>query len=315
MTPRLPLGTAMLGVLYTARAASVDGPDGEKLFLLNDPAMVSHKKAGACSLYNKPDSVYGGGNVVGFSTEASADACCTKCSGNAGCKAYSAKGAAPKVACTLYSTTTSVTPSKGDTCGSKTAPPPPPAPLPGKPDDSPCVKWIPYDNHKAITSEDDFVTSIKTTVLGACTPSCYCASTIGDVFPCFVSDPGTDVFGHHDYLPPSHAAGLCISQTTDGRKVFGKQQFMAGKGDHPDGFEWKLTQEGATAPSNAVTAGKIRALGRSVQNVPNPGCGHGYTGWVEIKPDGTLGPLQYAVASSVQNSSDFEIGACVCHDR
>ena len=282
------------------------------LTLLSEPMAgdrLTELKADACALYKTPDAVFTGGNVVGFSTTPTADACCSACAAAAGCQSYSYKSTSK--GCTLYSTTTGTKPSTGDASGTKKAPPPPPAPLPGKPDDSPCVKWVPYDNHKAITSEDDFVTSIKTTVLGACNQNgCFCASTIGDVFPCFVSDPGTDVFGHHDYLPPSHAAGLCISQTTDGRKVFGKQQFMAGKGDHPDGFEWKLTQQGATAPSNAVTAGKVRALARSVQNVPNPGCGHGYTGWTTIDENGKLGPLQYAVASAVQNSSDFEIAIC-----
>jgi len=71
-----------------------------------------------------------------------------------------------------------------------------------------------------------------------------------------------------------------------------------------------LTQKGDTVPSNAIKAGN-RALGRSTQNVPNPGCGHGYTGWIDIHDDGTLGPLQYAVASGPQNSTgSFEIAYC-----
>ena len=298
----------MLVALAALALSQASPTPPQKGFLLSDP------RAGdpdACTLFAAPGSVYTGGNVIGFSTVATSDACCAACAAASACQFYSYK--ASSKGCTQYSTTTGTAGGLvGDGRGTKAPPPPPPAPLPGKPDDSPCVKWLPYDNHKPITNQDDFVTSIKTTVLGACTPNCYCAATIGDVFPCFVSDPGTDVFGHHDYLPPGHAAGLCISQTSGGARVFGRQQFMAGKGDHPDGFSWQLTQMGATAPSNAVTAGGVngRALGRSVQNVPNPGCGHGYTGWIQLT-GGKLGPLQYAVASGAQNSTGtFEIAVC-----
>jgi hypothetical protein len=227
--------------------------------------------------------------VIGFSNSAGADACCSACAAKATCEFYNFRSS--DAGCTLYSTASGAKKTvTGDACGSRNPPPPPPAPLPTHPDDSPCVKWINFTMHTPISSADTFVTSTLTTVLGACTPSCYCASTIGNVFPCFASDHGIDVFGHHDWLPGSNLAGLCIA-AKDGHTIFGHNQFMAGKGPDWQNFKWKVTQQGATVPSNAITAG-TRALGRSTQNVPNPGCGHGYTGWIDIKPDGTLGPLQ-----------------------
>ena len=246
--------------------------------------------------------------MVGFSNAGGADACCAKCSASSTCEFFNFRSS--DAGCTLYSTATGAKKTvAGDECGSKKPPPPPPAPLPTHPDDSPCVKWIPFTATTKISSADTFVTSILTTVLGACSPSCYCASTIGNVFPCFASDPGIDVFGHHDWLPGSDLPGLCIAAKDD-HTIFGHNQFMAGKGEQWQKFQWKVTQMGSTVPSNAVRAGN-RALGRSTQNVPNPGCGHGYTGWIDILPDGTIGPLQYAVASGPQNSTgSFEIAYC-----
>ena len=251
---------------------------------------------GKCTLFNIPGQNYAGGNVIGFSNADSADACCSSCGAKATCEFYNFRSS--DAGCTLYSTATGAkTTVAGDACGSKKPPPPPPAPLPTHPDDSPCVKWIPFTMHTPISSADAFVTSILTTVLGACTPSCYCASTIGNVLPCFASDPGIDVFGHHDWLPGSNLPGLCIAAKND-RTIFGHNQFMAGKGPEWEKFQWKVTQQGATVPSNAIRAGN-RALGRSTQNVPNPGCGHGYTGWIDINDDGTLGPLQCVVACTL----------------
>ena len=155
---------------------------------------------GTCTLFNSPGENYAGRNVIGFSSVGGADACCTTCAGKATCEFYNFRS--NDAGCTLYSTASGAKKTvTGDACGSKKAPPPPPPLLPTKPDDSPCVKWLPYTSTQKISSADTFVTSILTTVLGACRPQCYCASTIGNVFPCFASDAGIDVFGHHDWLP------------------------------------------------------------------------------------------------------------------
>ena len=67
----------------------------------------------------------------------------------------------------------------------------------------------------------------------------------------------------------------------------------------------------ASARKVLTTLRRLKRWTGSSLQVPNPGCGHGYTGWVEIKPDNTLGALQYAVASGPQNSTgSFEIAFC-----
>jgi C1A family cysteine protease len=72
-----------------------------------------------CTLFRANGSSYEGGNVVGFSTTPSSDACCAACAASAACKFFNWKTTG--TACTLYSKVTKRQPSL-DSCGSKDDP-------------------------------------------------------------------------------------------------------------------------------------------------------------------------------------------------
>eukprot|EP00759_Apiculatamorpha_spiralis_P021832 PhF_6_TR26349/c0_g1_i1/m.37936 len=176
-----------------------------------------------------------------------------------------------------------------------------------KPMDLPCVTWIPWNNTTP-TPSDLFLAAHTWLVHDQGDPS-QCIQE-GDIYPCFSSDPGTNTWGHHDYLD-DWQADSCRSYLNE-TVIFSNTFYLPQKGPQWQTWTWQQAQTGGQVPDNAIRFND-KVMARSTQNPPGYCLGQGFTGWAVGLPNGTFGDVHFSIDSSPVTWNNFEVAVCTAY--
>jgi hypothetical protein len=173
-----------------------------------------------------------------------------------------------------------------------------------KPIDLPCVTWEPL-SYSQNTDPTDLFVAAYTWVIGYGTDDCV---EMGDVYPCFASDPGTLTWGHHDYQPNDIPNDYCRIWLDD-QVQFSNNMYVPKKGPQWQTWKWQLVQTGGTIPDNAIRYGG-RIMARNTVTPPGYCFGKGFTGWAVDAGDNKFGVVHFSIVSDPVTMTDFEVAIC-----
>ena len=173
-----------------------------------------------------------------------------------------------------------------------------------KPPDLPCVTWIPL-TYDQMTDPTNLFVAAYTWVLGYGTDDCV---EMGDVFPCFATDPGTATWGHHDYQAQDIPNDYCRCWVND-QVVMSNNMYVPKKGPQWQTWEWQLAQTGGTIPDNAIRYGP-KIMARNLDTPPGYCFGKGFTGWAVGEANNKFGVVHFSIVTDPVTMTTFEVAIC-----